>query len=127
MKIIPFKKVIDVSFGDSKVDIISKHGKAERESENSVESKELVYSDKIFRFRHEAETLHEVTLNSEYFDLDGREIGFAGLGFFIAKNDTSSFKTNGFLVSPKYGLAFDPHDKYFLTVFCQADLERWRD
>jgi hypothetical protein len=57
--------------------------------------------------------------------LEGREIGFADLGFFVAKHDLNSFEASGFVVSPKYGIAFDSHHNHFLTIFCEADLKEW--
>lgn len=125
MKITPYKDVLEVRFESAEAAIIDKHGKPERESKNQIGSRELIYPNKIFRLRPDSGLLHEVTVNSEYVNLDGREIGFVDLGFFVAKHDVNSFEASGFTVSPKYGIAFDSHHKYFLTAFCEADLKEW--
>ena len=117
--------MLGICFGSLEATIIEIHGKPERDGENRLGSKELIFPDKIFRLRPSDGGLHEVTLDSEYFQLEGREIGFADLGFFVAKHDLNSFEASGFVVSPKYGIAFDSHDNQFLTIFCEADLMEW--
>ncbi len=125
MRFTPYKEVLGICFGTLEATIIEIHGKPERVGENRLGSKELIFPDKIFRLRPSDGALHEITIDSEYFQLEGREIGFADLGFFVAKHDLNSFEASGFVVSPKYGIAFDSHHNYFLTIFCEADLKEW--
>lgn len=127
MRIVPYSNILNISFGSTESAVIKILGDPQRKNESSLGDTELIYSDKIFRFEPENGAFHEATLNSEYFDFLGQEVAFAKLGFLIAKNDLESFEENGFLVSPKYGIAFDPNDRFFLTAFCREDLERWKN
>jgi len=69
----------------------------------------------------------EVTANLEYVGLDGNKVRYIHLKEYLTNNDKEVIDVLGFVVSPKYGLAFDPEHKFWVTHFRQSELKEWRN
>jgi len=54
------------------------------------------------------------------------DVPFAGLEEFVRGEDASMFERAGFLVSPKFGLAFDPHCPTWVTALAAHCIDTWR-
>lgn len=132
MRILPYTNIDQVSFGSSEETVVSILGSKFTRKANEIGQVELAYENSTFRFLKVENILVEVTVNSEYFQIDdyclsaGSEIAFVELGYFVAKFDQDSFEAQGFIVSPKFGIAFDPHFPSWLTVFSKSELGAWQ-
>jgi hypothetical protein len=54
-----------------------------------------------------------------------RLLPFASLEAFIQEQDPLAFRRAGFLVSPAYGLAFDPTEPCWVTALAKHCLAQW--
>jgi hypothetical protein len=133
MLVIPYISANAISFGSTYEDVIAKLGGSFSEKRNRLNQRELVYEYSTYRFSDKENVLVEVTLNDEYFMIEGccldgakvPELAFVNLGYVVAKLDPKSFVKNGFIVSPRYGIAFDPHYPSHVTAFASEELELW--
>ena len=135
MKVTPYIDILGAPFGALQEAVLTAFGAPMSESVNRLNQSELSYKDVTFRFSPQPEgKLIEATVCSEFFQIKGcnispnhmREISFRELGFVVAKLDIDSFVAQGFIVSPKFGLAFDPNDECALTVFSRSELAEWQ-
>ncbi len=51
---------------------------------------------------------------------------FASLATFIRGRDPQAFERAGFLVSPAFGLAFDPAQPFWVTALARHCLPQWK-
>ncbi len=126
MKFCPFKSVNEIAFNSSKDEIIQKLGSPDDVSTNSRGWYELVYSESVYRLDKEGR-LVEVTVNLESIEINGATVQYHLLKDHLSKYDNETFDTIGFIVSPKFGIAFDPEHKFWITHFRQTELEGWRN
>ena len=126
MKFCPFKSINEIYFNSTRDEILQALGNPEGESVNSLGWNELNYGEIVFRLDRNGH-LVEVTANLECVDLNGSKIQYIQLNDYLSKNDNEAFDTVGFIVSPKYGIAFDPEHKFWVTHFRQSELEGWRN
>lgn len=126
MKFCPFTSVNEISFNSSKDEIIQEFGNPEDVSTNSRGWYELVYGQSVYRLDKEGR-LVEVTANLESIEINGTTVQYHLLKDFLYKYDSETFDTVGFIVSPKFGIAFDPAQKFWITHFRQTELEGWRN
>lgn len=135
MRVVPYVSTAGVLFGSKEEDICNALGQPSRREYNRLEQLELIYDFCTFRLSKAEGKLVEATANSECFEIEGlrfpgkgcREIAFVELGYAIAKLDKESFLCHGFVVSPAFGLAFDPQFHPYLTVFARTELPGWQD
>ncbi len=133
MKLVPYQSAEGVAFGSSEAEVVAAMGTPRSRVVDPLGQLELRYDIATFRFSPDDQCLVEATLSSEYFEIRGcvlppngrGEVAFVELGYVIAKLDSASFSSVGFIVSPAFGLAFDPHHAPHLTVFARTQLERW--
>ena len=133
MNVRPYQSAAGVAFGSSEAEAVSLLGPPLARKVDSQKKVELEYRDAVFRFSPEEGSLIEATLSSEYFEIEGcslprkepAEVAFVELGYVVAKLDPASFSSVGFVVSPAFGLAFDPHHASHLTVFARSELAFW--
>lgn len=133
MHLTPYIEVTGVPFGAAETLVLSNLGAAHRRTVDYLGRLELAFEARAFRFSAQTGLFVEATLCSEYFQIDGcalpgakgGEAAFVELGFTVAKLDADSFERNGFIVSPRFGVAFDPHHAPFLTAFARSELPEW--
>jgi hypothetical protein len=125
VKLRPFEQVDEVRFTDRAEDIRRRRGEPLRATRNSVALNELDYGDAVYRFQDNGR-LEEVTLQPQVVDLGHVAVPPHALAPFIHEHDPEAFRRADFLVSPRYGLAFDPADPRWITALARHCLPSWR-
>lgn len=125
MKLQPFSSVDGLPFSMSAHEIRQARGRPGREGRNAVGLNELDYGSVVFRFQ-DCGRLEEVTLQAPVLHLGSVAVPFAALEPFVRQNDPSSFARVGFVVSPKFGVAFDPACPSWVTALAAHCIEAWR-
>lgn len=122
----PYRSINEILFNSPEPEVIARLGLPNINGVNSIGLKELDYGESVYRF-DSSEKLVEVTVNLEELALNSEVVKFSELEDYLTKNDVSIFNKFGFIVSPKFGLAFDPDHKHWITFFRETELEDWRN
>ncbi len=125
MNLEPFVSVDGTSFTSTQSEIVAKRGQPKRRLRNSVELNELDYGDVVFRFQ-DSGRLEEITRLAPVLFVGTQAILFPSLADFVRRNDSSVFVRGGFIVSPRFGLAFDPQCPSWVTALAEHCVETWR-
>ena len=125
MKLDPFERVDDTPFTISREGVLRERGAPWREVRNGVGLNEMDYGDVVYRFQ-DSGRLEEITLEAEVLSIGNVAIPFASLAAFIRANDAEAFERARFLISPAFGLAFDPAEPYWVTALARHCLPEWR-
>lgn len=125
MKLQPYERVDDTPFSASSEDIVRRRGRPWRSQRNDVGLDELDYGDVVYRFQ-DGGRLEEVTLEAEVVTLGNVAVPFDTLAAFIRHQDPEAFERAGFLVSPEFGLAFDPREPFWVTALARHCIPEWR-
>ncbi len=125
MKLHPFSSVDGVPFSVSREEVLRSRGRPARQGRNEVGLNELDYEDVVFRFQ-DCGRLEEVTAQAAVLNLGTVAVPFTALESFVRNNDPSMFERAGFLVSPKFGLAFDPLCPNWVTALAAHCIDEWR-
>ena len=125
MNLHPFSSVDGVPFSVSREEVLFSRGRPVRQGRNEVGLNEVDYEDVVFRFQ-DCGRLEEVTAQAAVLNLGTVAVPFAALESFVRKNDPSMFEKAGFLVSPKFGLAFDPQCPNWVTALAAHCIHEWR-
>ena len=112
-------------FSASRDDVLCERGAPARAARNAVGLDELDYGDVVFRFQRSGR-LEEVTVRSPVVDLGAVAVPFASLEAFVRAQDPLAFERAGFVVSPAFGLAFDPREACWVTALAKHCLPQWR-
>ena len=107
VKIIPFVRVGDVAFGSDPAAVIGIMGERYTRQVNRIGLTEIDYGTEVYRFDDDA-VLVEITVGAPVLELDGKNISYDTLADFLRANDPHAFERAGFMISPRYGIAFDP-------------------
>ena len=126
MHLQPFVRVDETLFSDSEQDIVARKGEPKKRLRNSVQLNELDYGDVVFRFQ-DCGRLEEVTKLAPVVFVDGQLVLFPSLAGFVRGNDPDAFERGGFLVSPAFGLAFDPYAPSWVTALARHCIDTWRE
>ncbi|WP_333706044.1 hypothetical protein [Ottowia beijingensis] len=130
MKLKPYAEVDGLPFTVRRADLQRRHGAPLRERGNGIGLTELDYGDVVFRFQDGSGRLEEVTRRAAvlYLLLDGDvvDVPFARLAAFVPAHDGAAFERAGFLVSPRFGLAFVPGQPDWVTALAAHCIETWR-
>lgn len=127
MKLSPYTQVDDLPFTSTADDLRQRCGAPGREGNNDVGLHELDYGSTVFRFQLSTGRLEEVTLRAPVLHLpDGVAVPFAALAGFVREHDAGTFRAGGFVVSPAFGIAFDPGDSNWVTALAAHALPEWR-
>ena len=124
MKLEPFVRVGGTAFSVSRAEVLRERGTPRREGRNAVGLTELDYDDVVFRFQ-DGGRLEEVTLQAPVLELGSVAVPFASLDAFIRAQDPQAFHRAGFLVSPRFGVAFDPSEPCWTTALARHCLAQW--
>lgn len=124
MRLDPYVCVDGLPFSATRDDVIRVHGQPLREGRNEVELTELDYGDVVFRFQ-DCGRLEEVTSQAKVLNLNAVSVPFPSLKAFVCEQDSAHFERAGFLVSPKFGLAFVPDSPSWVTALARHGVEQW--
>lgn len=124
MRLDPYVSVDGMPFSATRDDVIRLHGQPLSEGRNAVELTELDYGDVVFRFQ-DCGRLEEVTRQAKVLNLNAVSVPFPSLKIFICEQDPRHFERAGFLVSPKFGVAFVPDSPYWVTALARHGVEQW--
>ena len=124
MRVEPYAAIGDVSFGSTQVMVTEVLGKPEQIARSRDGEIELSYPHLTARFANDK--LVEVSADAKTISLGSVVVQFEKLRDFLQQNDDSVFDCIGFLVSPKYGIAFDPEFPSWVTAFPKERLLVWQ-
>lgn len=125
MKLEPFVSVDGTAFSATGTDITSVMGEPLRRGRNDVGLNELDYGDVVYRFQ-DCGRLEEITKQASVVVLGTVAVPFDTLASFIKGHDRAAFERAGFVVSPEFGLAFDPTDPCWVTAIAKHCVDTWR-
>lgn len=125
MRLEPYVRVDAVDFTVTMDELRRRHGAPLHEARNGIGLDELDYGHVVYRFQ-DGGRLEEVTTRATVLYLPEAAVPFASLAAFVREHDGRAFRAGGFLVSPRYGLAFDPADSNWVTVLAAHCLPQWR-
>jgi hypothetical protein len=124
MRLEPFVSVDGNSFTSTRDDILREHGVPTRVYRNEVGLTELDYRHVVFRFQ-DCGRLEEITMRAPVVKLGSLAIPFTNLEAFIREQDPAAFERAGFIVSPAFGVAFDPSEPFWVTALAKHCLVQW--
>jgi hypothetical protein len=125
MRLEPFVSVDGLPFSATWEDIVRRRGAPLRRGRNEVGLNELDYEDTVFRFQ-DGGRLEEVTTRTRVVHLGTLAVPYAALEDFVRSGDPSMFERAGFIVSPRFGLAFAPSGGPWVTALAAHCLDEWR-
>jgi hypothetical protein len=125
MKLQPYALVDTTPFSATREQIVAQWGPPLKAQRNGVGLNELDYGTVVFRFQ-DCGRLEEVSMRAPVVYIGHVDVPFAGLEEFVRGEDASMFERAGFLVSPKFGLAFDPHCPTWVTALAAHCIDTWR-
>lgn len=125
MKLDPYVQVDDWPFTLSSEDLQRARGTPWRAQRNGVGLDEMDYGDVVFRFQ-DCGRLEEITVQAAVVNIGNVAVPFANLAGFIRAHDPEAFDRAGFVVSPKFGLAFDPSQPSWVTALARHCLPEWK-
>lgn len=124
MHLDPYVSVDGTPFTAGRDDVVRVHGQPVSEARNAVALTEMDYGDVVFRFQ-DTGRLEEVTRQAKVLHLNTVSVPFPSLKAFVCEQDDRHFERAGFLVSPKFGLAFVPGSPYWVTALARHAVEQW--
>lgn len=124
MHLQPYESVNCVPFTATRGDVTRAHGQPRSESRNTVGLTALDYGDVVYRFQ-DSGRLEEVTARAEVLHLGTVAVPFRDLAAFVQLNDSTAFDRAGFLVSPRYGIAFVPGEPCWVTALARHCVGEW--
>jgi hypothetical protein len=125
MKLDPYVRIGDTPFALSREDLLRLRGEPWRAQRNGVGLNEMDYGDVVYRFQ-DCGRLEEITLESKVVNIGNLAVPFANLAGFLRTHDPETFERAGFLISPQFGLAFDPSEPFWVTALARHCLPAWR-
>jgi hypothetical protein len=125
MRIAAYGSVGLVGCGIDRNELEGLLGSPDREKESRLWSVELQYAAGVYRFDTDGK-LKEVSVDAPELELEGASVSFVSLRPFLEQRDEACFERVGFLVSPRFGIAFDPSFPSWVTAFSQSELPLWR-
>ncbi len=125
MKLEPFVRVNGVAFSASREDVIQAHGTPHHEESTASGLTLVDFGETLYRFLGNGQ-LDEISAQSRVLSLGPVVIPFQNLAGFVRQQDAGAFDSLGFLVSPRYGLAFIPYKRYWITALSRSAVLRWK-
>ena len=125
MNLDPFVSVDGIPFSVSREEIVKMRGRPSRAGRNGVGLNELDYQSVVYRFQ-DGGRLEEITLQARVVSFGNVAVPFDALASFVRREDPGVFERAGFVVSPRFGLAFDPDEPLWVTALAAHCLDDWR-
>ena len=125
MRLDPFEWVDDTPFSLSGAQLRRERGEPWRMLRNGIGLTEMDYGDVVYRFQ-DSGRLEEITLQAEVLVIGNVAVPFAHLAGFVRAHDPHAFERARFLVSPGFGLAFDPSEPFWVTALARHCLPAWK-
>lgn len=125
MKLDPYVQVDETPFTMTSAELVRARGEPWRALRNGVGLNEMDYGDVVYRFQ-DCGRLEEITVEAEVVNIGTLAVPFANLAAFIRGHDPGEFERAGFLISPQFGLAFDPSQPYWVTALARHCLPEWK-
>lgn len=129
MRLEPYVRVDDFGFDATPAAVLSRRGRPRARRRNSVGLDELDYGEAVYRFQASGR-LEEVTRRAPVLYLLDHDVvvdlPFAALAPHVRRRDADAFERAGFLVSPRYGLAFVPAEPDWVTALARHCIGTWR-
>jgi len=124
LKLQPYIQVDATPFTVSPEDLLRRRGRPWRAQRNDVGLNEMDYGDVVYRFQ-DGGRLEEVTLQAQVIAFGNVVVPFEALAAFVRDQDEDAFERAGFLVSPRFGLAFDPSEPCWVTALARHCIPEW--
>ena len=124
MHLEPYTRVDGMPFTATRADILRAHGQPLSKLRNGVGLTALDYGGVVYRFQ-DCGRLEEVTTRAEVLHLGSIAVPFRNLAAFVRAHDATAFERAGFLVSPRYGIAFVPGEPCWVTALARHCLGEW--
>ena len=121
----PFIAFGDIPFSFSAEDLVAHLGAPHQQSRNSVALNAYDYGHRVFRFQDNGR-LEEITQRTPVLQIDSVAIPFPALAAFVQAQDGEAFERAGFLVSPRYGIAFVPAEPDWVTALARHCIPAWQ-
>jgi hypothetical protein len=125
MKLTPYRHVDDIAFSIRPADLLLRKGAPVMTGRNDIGLQEMDYGDSVFRFQ-DSGRLEEVTRQASVIQLPQAAVPVRFLGRFLREHDASVFERGGFVVSPRFGLAFAPESPSWVTALAEHCIDTWR-
>lgn len=125
MQLDPFVSVDGIPFTISRAEIEALRGQPARAGRNGVGLNELDYGCVVYRFQ-DCGRLEEVTLQARVVRMGNLAVPFHALAAFVRAEDPQAFARAGFLVTPRFGLAFDADEPFWVTALAAHCIGAWR-
>lgn len=125
MKASRFPQPGSIAFGIDPGVLVKLIGQPHSERINHAGWMELDYVTTVYRF-DASSTLVEITVDAPTLELDSHLVPFSYLSSYLQEHDQSAFQAAGFLVSPRFCIAFDPQFPFWVTTFPEQSLDIWR-
>ena len=125
MHLTPFVQVDDVLFSTTRAELLRRKGQPLCRSINDVALEAFDYGGVGYRFQASGR-LEEVTQRAPVLHLGGLAVHFRALQAFVRAQDADAFERAGFVVSPRFGLAFVPRDPDWVTALAPHCIATWR-
>ena len=130
MRLEPYRAVDELPLSTTMAQALARLGPPRRQGLNAVDLDELEYGHTVLRFQRSTGRLEEVTRRAPvlYLLQDDAvvDLPFAGLAAFVRAQDAAAFERAGFLVSPRFGLAFVPAQPDWVTALAAHCIDTWR-
>lgn len=124
MHLEPYIRVDGMPFTATREDVLRAHGQPLSELRNEVGLTALDFGGVVYRFQ-DSGRLEEVTTRAEVLHLGTLAVPFRDLAAFVRAHDAAAFERAGFLVSPRYGIAFVPGEPCWVTALARHCLGEW--
>jgi hypothetical protein len=125
MKLDPFISVDGLPFTTTPQQLRQRLGAPLAKTRNAIALTELDYGDAVYRFQ-DSGRLEEVTKRVDTLHLGPLALPFPALEAFITAQDPDHFERAGFIISPRYGLAFVPTPDRWVTALAAHCIGTWR-
>jgi hypothetical protein len=125
MKLVPFIAVDGLPFAITPAQLHARFGPPLEQRRTPVGLSEHDYGARVFRFQ-DSGRLEEVTQRAPELRIGETSVPFAALGAFVRAHDAEAFERAGFLISPRYGLAFVPKEPDWVTALAAHCIDAWR-
>jgi hypothetical protein len=122
----PFILVDGVAFSITPEQLLAQLGRPLRQERNDVGLNEWDYGEEVYRFQ-DSGRLEEVTKRASAIHVEGVAVPFSSLQGFVAAHDPAVFERAGFVVSPRYGLAFAPESPNWVTALAKHCIGTWEE